>query len=372
MTTLSAQPDPVATAADEASATRHVRLAASRRWPLPDLGELWHYRELLVTLAARDLKLRYKQTALGVIWAIFPPLVAAAIFTYIRGFLQLATPGNAPSILFVLAGFVGFTVFRDTLDRSGQSLLANQHLVSKIYFPRLLLPLAATLSVLFDHVIMLGLVVVVWLACGLIYANNADVVTPMPGLHLLMWPVVTLLSVMLASGCGMIVAALSSHYRDFKHVVPVALQLLLYASPVFYDLSLPLERSENGWIILLNPLSGPARGLPMVADGHRHGALAGVLRVGRRGGAGVRRSGRSCSARSKEGWPMSSDNPHDLAIRCQGVGKRYRLGATASESLGGFVKARLNDPLGQACGRQLILGRQRRRSSTSNEAKSSA
>ncbi|MEM7807510.1 MAG: ABC transporter permease [Planctomycetota bacterium] len=237
------------------SEQRHVRLAAAKRWPMPDLREIWHYRELLATLAGRDLKLRYKQTALGLIWAIFPPLVAAAIFTYIRGFLQLETPGNAPSILFVLAGFVGFTVFRDTLDRSGQSLLTNQHLVSKIYFPRLLLPLAATLSVLFDHAIMLGLVAVVWMACGLIFASNPDVLTPLPGLHLLMWPVVTLLSVMLASGFGMVVAALSSHFRDFKHVVPVALQLLLYASPVFYDLSLPLAR-DNGWVILLNPLSG--------------------------------------------------------------------------------------------------------------------
>jgi lipopolysaccharide transport system permease protein len=235
---------------------RHVRLTPSSRWALPRLGELWHYRELLVTLARRDLKLRYKQTALGMVWVVFPPLFAAAIFTYIRGFFGLPAVDQAPEILFVLTGFVVFTLFREIFDRSSASLLANQHLVGKIYFPRTLLPLATTLSVLFDHAILLLTIAGAWIVCGVVYGSDQpDVIVPTPGMSLLWWPVMTLVAVLMAVGSGMIIAALSSHYRDFKHVVPVVLQLLVFASPVFWDLRLAFER-DNGWLILLNPLSG--------------------------------------------------------------------------------------------------------------------
>ena len=269
----------------------HTRITPAKSWRLPDAGELWRFRELLTTLAGRDLKVRYKQTALGVMWVVFQPLAAAAIFTALRFFFQLPNPGNAPGILFVLSAYVGFTLAKDVLAKSSTSLTDNGHLVGKIYFPRLLLPASATLSCLFDHLIGLGMFLLVWVACGLLYGamgfGDPAIVVPAPGWHLLMWPVCSLFLVMLALGIGLIATAVASHYRDVRHVIPVVLQLATFASPVFYDLSQVFGERTATWgeiLYLANPLAGlvPAYRWSLLGVGTVHWggfAYAAVLSV---------------------------------------------------------------------------------------------
>jgi len=244
-------------------ARMHTRINPSRSWRLPDLREALRFRELLTTLAARDLKVRYKQTALGVIWVVFQPLAAAAIFTALRFFLKLETPGNIPNILFALSAYVGFTFAKDLLAKSSTSLVDNANLVSKIYFPRVLLPFSTALSTGFDHLIALGMFVLTWLACGVLYGalgfGDGSINVPGPGPHLLMWPVCTLILAMLALGVGMIATSVASHYRDIRHVIPVVLQLATFASPVFYDLAQPIGDDTPLWFEVLymsNPFSG--------------------------------------------------------------------------------------------------------------------
>jgi lipopolysaccharide transport system permease protein len=263
-----------ATVPDSTPADRHhTRIGARPTWSLLDFGEVWRFRELLSSLALRDLKIRYKQTALGIIWVVFQPLVATAIFVYIRGFFGLNDNGTTPAVLFVLAGYVAFGLFKDSTERASASLVNNSALVSKIYFPRVLLPLAAAASAVFDHMVMLVMVVLAWIACGILIGwlgyGPENTIVPVPGWHLLMWPVTTAVLLMLAVGVGMTATALASHFRDFKHVVPVALQLLLYASPVFYDLTTALYGSQEAaaaaaaageplpWTpFLFNPMAG--------------------------------------------------------------------------------------------------------------------
>jgi lipopolysaccharide transport system permease protein len=241
----------------------HTRIHPARSWQFPDLREMARFRELLVTLAGRDLKVRYKQTALGIVWVVFQPLAAAAIFTALRFFFQLPTPGNIPNVLFVLSAYVGFTLAKDILAKSSTSLVDNGNLVSKIYFPRALLPLGTTLSCGFDHLVALVMFVLVWIACAVLYGpmGFGDPATQVPGFgwHLLMWPVCTLLMTMLALGIGMMATALASYYRDVKHVIPVVLQLATFATPVFYDLAQPLSDQTPRWfewLYLANPLAG--------------------------------------------------------------------------------------------------------------------
>ena len=251
------------TATAPASPRLHTRIAPSRSWAWPDLGELWRFRELMFTLAGRDLKVRYKQTALGVVWVVFQPLAAALIFTALRFFFRLPNPGNVPGVLFVLPGYVGWTLFKDVLGKSSTSLVDNGGLVSKIYFPRALLPLGTTISSGFDHLVSLAMFALVWAACGLLFGpvgfGDPAAVVPPPGLHLLLWPLATLLLVALALGVGMVATAVASHYRDVRHVLPVIVQLAFFISPVFYDLEQAVGPETPEWgrlLYLANPIAG--------------------------------------------------------------------------------------------------------------------
>jgi lipopolysaccharide transport system permease protein len=221
----------------------HLTIRPRSGWAALDLQEIWAFRDLLFTLAARDLKVRYKQTVLGVAWVIFQPLMAAGIFTFVFGAVaELEAPGAVPYFLFSFAGLLAWNAFNGTLNRASGALVGNEHLVSKVYFPRLILPISTIFAALIDFAVALGM-----LAMLLVLFWH------LPGATLVLMPFCLLLVLMLALGLGCAATALGVRYRDVGYIVPVALQFLLYASPVAYPLQEVPERYRA--IYLLNPLA---------------------------------------------------------------------------------------------------------------------
>lgn len=219
---------------------------AARRVSL-DLRELLVYRELLFFLAWRDVKVRYKQTALGVAWAVLQPLLAMTLFTLVFGRLAKVPSDGIPYPLFSYAALLPWTFFSNAVTTSGTSVVGSAQLITKVYFPRLIIPGAAVAATLVDFAIALVLLAVLMIAYG------AGVG---PGV-LLMLPLV-LLTVILALGVGAWTAAMTVRYRDFRHALPFAMQLWLFATPVIYPASLV----PSGWrpLLMLNPLTGIIEG----------------------------------------------------------------------------------------------------------------
>jgi lipopolysaccharide transport system permease protein len=210
---------------------------------LQDMADLWTYRRLLGDLAWRDLLVLYKQTALGVAWSVIRPLVGVFAFTVVFGHLaKLPSPGLPYSIL-VLTGMLPWQYFSTTLQDSSQSLTANAALVSKIYFPRLLLPLAAQAVGLVDLVIATLLLLILLLFKGL----------PLEA-TLLLLPLALVPAFLSSLGLGMFFGALNVKYRDFRYVVPFLLQIGLYASPVGFSVALVPGRWR--FVYALNPMVG--------------------------------------------------------------------------------------------------------------------
>jgi homopolymeric O-antigen transport system permease protein len=216
----------------------HIRL---------DLKDLWHYRELLYFMIWRDVKVRYKQTAIGASWALFQPVMTMVIFTVVFGYFARLPSDGLPYPIFAYTALLPWTYFSQALTRSAGSLVSNANLISKIYFPRLIIPLAAALSPLLDFgltfLVLLGMMV--WF--GII-----------PTWALLMLPFFLLLAVMTALAGGLWLTALDVQYRDIGLIVPFFIQLWMFASPVAYPVSLVPER----WQLLygLNPLVGVIEG----------------------------------------------------------------------------------------------------------------
>ena len=206
------------------------------------IRELWAYRELVYFLAWRDIKVRYKQTVLGVLWAVIQPFFTMVIFTLLFGQLAKIPTDGIPGPIFYFSALVPWIYFSSTVTNAGMSLVANSGLLTKIYFPRIILPAAAALSGLVDFLISSVLLV------GFIFYYK----TPL-GWNLLLWPVVVVQLVLLALGLGAFFAALNVKYRDIKYALPFFIQLLLFASPIIYPASMIPERFQ--WLLALNPLS---------------------------------------------------------------------------------------------------------------------
>lgn len=209
-----------------------------------NLSELWSYRELLYFLAWKEVKIRYKQTVLGAAWAVIQPLFTMVIFTLIFGNLARMPSDGVPYPVFSYAGLVLWTYFSGALSQSSNSLLSNANLISKVYFPRLLLPLSACLVGLLDYSIALTVLV------GLMVYFHI-----VPTAWILLAPVPLLLAFLLASGMGFWLSAVAVRYRDVGYAIPFFVQLLLFASPVIYPAGL-VAGSRFGWLLQLNPLSG--------------------------------------------------------------------------------------------------------------------
>jgi lipopolysaccharide transport system permease protein len=223
--------------------SHHVRIQADDRQPLIDLRELARYRELLFTLADRDLRVRYKQTALGVVWVVLQPLLASLIFAFVFGVVAGLSKTGRPYVLFAFAGLMAWNAFSNIVSRVSNSLVSNAGMLSKIYFPRLVLPLSTAAASLVDFGVSLGLMIVMLL----IYRC-------WPGWGIVLVPVWLLLLLIMALGIGLLGAALMVRYRDVAHILPVALQLGLFISPVAW--STLVVPSKYAWVFKINPLSG--------------------------------------------------------------------------------------------------------------------
>jgi lipopolysaccharide transport system permease protein len=212
------------------------------------LGDVWRSRELLYFLTRRDLKVRYSQTALGIAWAVLQPLATAAVFTVFFGRVAGIPSDGAPYPLWSYAGVLAWTYFAAVVTSASQSVLGNASLITKVYFPRIVIPASAATGALVD--LALGFVVLVGAMAfyGIVPSASAVLIVPLVAL-----------AIVLALGVGIALSALTVLYRDVRHVVPFALQLWMFATPIVYPLSLipPGWR----WIGVLNPMAGVVEGV---------------------------------------------------------------------------------------------------------------
>lgn len=224
-------------------------LASANYW-----RDLWRYRELMFFLAWRDLAVRYKQTVIGVAWAIIRPAITMLVFVLFRRLVGIER-GAVPDALLVLAAVLPWQFFAGAVSESSSSLIANTNLISKVYFPRLIVPLAAVATAFVDFLVTLALLAVVMAWQGFA-----------PGWTILALPAFMLLAVALASGIGLFLAALNVEYRDFRYVVPLLIQIGLFVSPIaFASSNMPLRWRP---LYALNPLVG-------IIDGCRWSILDG-------------------------------------------------------------------------------------------------
>jgi lipopolysaccharide transport system permease protein len=241
------------TATPPASGTKLTIVHPSSGWAAWRLGELWEYRELLFFLIWRDVKVRYKQTALGVAWAVLQPLLAMFVFSLFFGRLARMASDGLPYPVFNLAGLVPWTFFAFGLNEAAASVVGSRHLITKVYFPRLAIPLATVLAGLVDFAIAFVLLLLVMTWYGIVPGREALFVIPL-----------VLLAFVTALGAGLWLAALNVQYRDVRYVLPFLTQLWLFATPIVYPSSLvpAVWRPLYG----LNPMVG-------VVDGFRWALL---------------------------------------------------------------------------------------------------
>jgi lipopolysaccharide transport system permease protein len=217
--------------------------------------DLWHFRELFYVLAWRDISVRYKQTAIGIVWAILQPLVTTIIFTVIFGKLAKIPPDGVPYPLLVMAGALPWQFFSSSLTSSSQSLVTNSNLISKVYFPRMIIPAGAVITAMVDLLITFALLLVlfVWFQF-------------LPTWRFVALPFLVVAAFVAALGPGLLLTALNVKYRDFRYIIPFLIQIGAYVSPVGF----PSTVIPDSWklVYALNPMVG-------VIDGFRWALLGG-------------------------------------------------------------------------------------------------
>jgi lipopolysaccharide transport system permease protein len=216
-------------------------------WLSIDLKEIWEYRELVYTFAMRDIKVRYKQTALGAAWAIIQPFMMMVIFSIFFGRLAKIPSDGIPYPLFAYAALLPWTLFSEGITRSTSSMIANSNIITKVYFPRLVMPISGILSPLIDFIIAFVILTAMMLYYGFVPTTNV------------IWlPAFILLALMTSLGVGLWLSAFNVQYRDFQYTLPFLIQLWLFASPVVYPSTLLPEAYR--WIYGLNPMAGVIEG----------------------------------------------------------------------------------------------------------------
>jgi lipopolysaccharide transport system permease protein len=224
-----------------------VIIEPNKAWGVLDFRDLWAYRELLYFLTWRDVKVRYKQTELGIAWAIIQPLFTMLVFTLFFGQLAGVPSDNVPYPVFAYAGLLAWTFFANAITNSGNSLVGNANLITKVYFPRMIIPGAAVAAGLVDFAIAFLIMVVLMVYYGVTITWS-----------ILMFPVVVLLTTLLALGMGMWLSGLNVKYRDVRFALPFLVQLWMFVSPVIYPTSfLP---AKFRWLLSLNPMTGIIEG----------------------------------------------------------------------------------------------------------------
>jgi lipopolysaccharide transport system permease protein len=264
MASVSSTP-PAAIAAAETHASPIVtRIEPPRGLFNLRLGELWAYRELLYFFVWRDVKIRYKQTAVGVLWVVLQPLLTMAVFTLFFGRLAKLPSEGLPYPVFYFAALVPWMYFNYALQNATNVVVENQRMITKVYFPRLVLPLSSVLSGLVDFAI--GFVVL--LGVTIYYGIK-------PGTPVALLPAFLLLAILTALGVGLWLSALNALYRDVRYVMPFLLQFWMFASPVAYPSSLVPVRWR--WLYGLNPMAGVIDGFRWGLTGHGQAPTASLL-----------------------------------------------------------------------------------------------
>ncbi len=224
-----------------------ISIQPVNNWSIFSFKEAWAYRELLFFLTWRDVKVRYKQTVLGVGWAILQPLFMMLVFTIFFGRLAAVDSAGIPYPLFALAGLVPWTFFANSITASGNSLVGSAHLITKVYFPRLIVPAAAILAGLVDFLLAFGLL------CILMVYYRVSLTA-----QVLFLPVLILLTALFSLGVGTWMSALNVKYRDVRFALPFVIQLWLFVSSVILpSTSVP---QKWRWLLMLNPMSGIIEG----------------------------------------------------------------------------------------------------------------
>ena len=242
----SAEP-PVDVAEEQSSSARTTVIRPAARWPHLDIPELWHYRELLFRLAWRDVSVRYKQTSIGVLWAILQPFLTMVVFTLVFGKFANFPSKGVPYPIFVYSALLPWTYFASSLSAASSSLVSNKALVTKVYFPRVLLPLAGVLVPLVDFcfafVVLVGLMA--WF----------DV---WPSFALVLAPFFLLMALITALGVSLFLSAVNVRYRDVPYAIPFIIQIWLFLSGVVYAISALPEKWQ--WVLALNPMTAVISG----------------------------------------------------------------------------------------------------------------
>lgn len=232
------------------------RISPPTSWSNISFSELWAFRDLFAILAQRDIKVRYKQTILGIIWIVLQPLASALIFAAVFGNLAKLKSDGAPYILFVFAAMLPWNLLAAGLARAGNSLVGDAGLISKVYFPRIIIPISSLSACLVDF----GVTGVVMVVLGLLYGDA-------PSLTWFAVVPLTALLLVLILGTSLFFTAMSVYYRDFRYLLPFAIQAWMYGSPLVYSTSLVPDE----WQILyhLNPMAGIIDGFRWALLGNR-------------------------------------------------------------------------------------------------------
>lgn len=244
----------ISNALNSSEAFPSVIIQPSRGWVHLNLRELWEYRELLYFLVWRDIKVRYKQTVLGGMWAIIQPLFTMIVFALFFGELARISSDGVPYPIFSYAALVPWFYYSNALNNAANSLVGNTNLVSKVYFPRLILPTSPVAAGLVDFLISLSLLFVMMFYYG---------IAPTP--YVVVFPLLTLLLMMIAAGTGMWLAALNAQYRDVRYAIPFLVQFWMFASPIAYPSSL-IPQPYRAWYGL-NPMAGIIEGFRSILIG---------------------------------------------------------------------------------------------------------
>ena len=253
-------PETVALPVSKAPTT--MRIEPPRGWFELRLAEVWQYRELLYFFVWRDVKVRYKQTVIGIAWVVLQPLMTMGVFTLFFGRLAKLPSDGLPYPVFYFSALVPWTYFSTALQNCTSVVVDNQRVITKVYFPRLILPLSAVVSGLVDFAIGFVILVIFTFAYGL-----------RPTLAALWLPVLLLLAVATALGVGLWMSALNALYRDVRYVIPFVIQFWMFASPVAYASTLVPARWR--WLYGLNPMAGVIDGFRWAITGH--GQAPGLL-----------------------------------------------------------------------------------------------
>jgi lipopolysaccharide transport system permease protein len=255
MASVTARPTAVAPPLVQAGVSSTVRIEPPHGWLELRLQELWDYRELLYFFVWRDVKIRYKQTAIGIAWVILQPLMTMGVFTLFFGRLAKLPSQGLPYPVFYFAALVPWMYFSYALQSATNVVVENQRIITKVYFPRLVLPFSAVLSGLVDFAIGFVVLAVLTVAYGI-----------HPTMAALWLPLLLLLAILTALGVGLWMSALNALYRDVRFVMPFVVQFWMFASPVAYPSALVPERWR--WLYGLNPMAGVIDGFRWALTGH--------------------------------------------------------------------------------------------------------